>query len=383
MKSARANFPSSRISPLIYYYLAANALHEGNEIEGKRFYQAAAQAPYDYVFPDGISEAQVLAEAIERNPADPHAKYFLGNFYFAHGRYNKAAGLWQEARHQGFRYSVLERDLGVYEWHVKHDLTKAAAYYETAIRLSPNQYRLYASLDDLYMAEGDTIQRKRMFQNAPPRVLRHDRIAIRLARLYVQEKHYNAALILLSNHQFRPGHIINRQVYLWATIGKGMADLKNGRPQLAVEDFSKAVSYPANLGIGKLYKPEESEPYYWLGQAYKAEGNVEAARNAWNTAVKEGMRKRNTAGYSIKGVPRLFAALSELRLGETQAANKVITRLADLRTERKPSSRQLYVVGLAEHFEGHDAQSRLLLDRALRANPFYWQARLDLVLTKN
>lgn len=383
LESALANFPSSRISPLIYYYLASNALLKGKSKEGTRFYQLAAQAPYHFVFPSGITDAQILAEAIKRNPNDAHAKYFLGNFYFAHGRYNKAAALWLAAQHQGFRYSALERNLGVFEWHVEHDLSKAAAYYEIAIRLSPNQYRLYGSLDDFYMAEGETIQRKRLFQNAPPCVLQHDRIAIRLARLYVQESYYNKALRLLLNHQFRPGHIINRQVYLWATIGKGMADLKNGRARLAVEDFSMAVSYPANLGIGKLYKPEESEAHYWLGQAYYALGNVRAAQNEWSIAIKEGMRKRHTAGYSVKGVPKLFAALSELRLGETQAANKVIARLADLRTERKPSARELYVAGLAEYYLGHKGQATMFLHRALGVNPFFWQANLALALSKN
>ena len=381
LKSALANSLSSRASPLIYYYLASNEILEGNIAEATRLYQRAAHAPYDYVFPSEIIDAQILAEAIKRNPNDAHAKYFLGNFYFAHGRYTKAAVLWLEAQRQGFRYSVLERNLGVFEQHVKHDLSKAAAYYETAIQLSPNQYRLYASLDDLYMAEGDTIQRKRMFQNAPHHILQHDRIAIRLARLYVQEKHYDEALRLLLNHEFRPGHIVNRRVYLWATIGKGMADLKHGRPQLAVEDFSKAVHYPANLGIGKLYHPEESEPYYWLGQAYKAEGNLKAALNAWNIAVKEGMQKRNSAGYSITGVPKLFAALSELQLGQTRAANQVINRLADLRTETSPSARQLYVAGLAEHFVGHGTQSSLRLQQALRVNPFFWEARLELGLS--
>jgi len=383
LKAALAALQSSKFSSLTYYYLASNAFDEGNDAEGTRFYQQAARAPYQYVFPSGITDAQVLAEVIKRNPDDAHAKYFLGNFYFAHSRYDMAASLWREAQRERFRYSVLERNLGVYEQEVKHDLPKAAAFYETAIRLAPDEYRLYASLDDVYMAEGDTVHREKMFQNAPPRVLKHDRVAIRLARLYVQEKRFENALSVLLKHQFMPGHIINRQIYVWATIGKGMEDLRIGKSHLAVEDFSQAANYPVSLGIGKLNKPDDSQAYYWLGQAYKAEGNIKAAQNAWKIAVKEGIRERGVAGYSIKGIPKLFAAIAQLQLGDTQSANKVFVGLTQLPTQRKATARELYVAGLAEHFLGHGPQARTLLHRALQGDPLFWQARLASTLSLN
>ncbi|MCL5006362.1 MAG: DUF5107 domain-containing protein [Acidobacteria bacterium] len=383
LKAALAEYPPSEVSPLVYYYLASNAFEEGQGAEGTRFSEKAAQTPYQYVFPSRITDAQVLAEAVRRTPHDAHAKYFLGNFYFAHDRYDGAAALWREAEQEGFSYSVLQRNLGVYEWEVKGDLPKATAYYEKAIQLAPDQYRLYASLDDLYMAEDDMVRRERMFREAPRDVLEHDRLAIRLARLYIQQKRYDDALSLLLTHQFRPGHIINRQVYLCATIGKGIRNLRSGKPDLAVKDFSQAADYPVNLGVGKLAKPDDSEAYYWLGQAYRAAGNVSAAHKAWLTAVKEGSREQGIAGYNLEGIPTLFAALAQSQLGDVEQANKVIAGLAQVPKQRKATARELYVAGLAEHFLGHEPEARALLHQALQVDPLFWQAQIALSRDSN
>ena len=43
------------------------------------------------------ADAAILTEAVQQNPQDAHARYALGNFLFAHSRYDEAAALWSAA----------------------------------------------------------------------------------------------------------------------------------------------------------------------------------------------------------------------------------------------------------------------------------------------
>src|SRR5882757_10012930 len=109
----------------------------GDQQQATQFAATASSLPIAQVFPASTTDAAVLREAVDRNPQDAHAKYALGNFLFAHARYEEAATLWSAALVHNFENPVLLRNLGVYEWRVKNDLTAAASYYARAIALSP------------------------------------------------------------------------------------------------------------------------------------------------------------------------------------------------------------------------------------------------------
>src|SRR5438067_1199709 len=81
----------------------------------------------------------------------------------ARRRYEDAARLWFQALGEGFDYSVLDRNLGVYAWRVKGDRKSAAGFYAKAIQLAPGDYRLYTDLDEIYAQIGDTARRADVF----------------------------------------------------------------------------------------------------------------------------------------------------------------------------------------------------------------------------
>ena len=64
---------------------------------------------------------------------------------------------------RALKYSVLMRNLGLYAWRVKNDLPDAAPFYEKAVKLAPEDYRLYADLDEIYFRMGSAGRREKLF----------------------------------------------------------------------------------------------------------------------------------------------------------------------------------------------------------------------------
>lgn len=122
---AEANPSAAEIAPMIDYYLASNARQLGHDRQADDYAQKAAASTATGTFPNRLEDVAVLREALQHNPADAQAQYSLGNFLFAKDQYDEAAALWEKSLGEGFKNAVLLRNLGVYQWHVKHDLATA------------------------------------------------------------------------------------------------------------------------------------------------------------------------------------------------------------------------------------------------------------------
>ena len=308
LQAAIKELSPGAVSPLVYYYLASDAWAEGNAKAGDAFAAQAASASCEKVFPNRLQDAEALADVIAHGLPDPAAQYELGNFAFAHGRYDDAARLWIQAVGSGLDLSVLERNLGVYAWRVKKNLPDAAAYYAKAIQLAPDDYRLYLDLDDIDVQMGDVGRRAKLFAAAPASVLDRDTVRLRRARLAVDQKQYQQALALLVGHNFKPweGGQSVRQVYVRANLEEGRRLLAAKDFQGAAASFRQATNYPASLGVGKPDQPHDEEAYYRLGMALEGSGAHADARAAWQEAVQEG---KDASGDSAR-----FAKLASARL---------------------------------------------------------------------
>ena len=382
LKRALKDLPASALSPLVYYYLASDARAEQDATGARSFAAEAAAASYHKVFPQRLSDALVLAEAIAQSPVDARAKYYLGNFFFARGRYEDAARLWFQALGGGFDYSVLDRNLGVYAWRVKRDRKAAAGFYAQALQLAPGDYRLYTDLDEIYAQLGDTAHRADVFAKAPAAVLDRDTVRVRRALLDVEQRRYDQALVLLTGHRFKPweGGEVVRRIYVRANLEQGKSKLRARRAQEAEAAFRRALEYPADLGVGKPDKPHDEQALYWLGEALEAEGKRNGARQAWGEAVAEG-KAAGPFGRDSSGEPQVCAALALDKLGRTSEGQKILNDLASGPSKKNAGKNagayDFYVAGLAERARDHAHQAGSDFRRALELDPSLWEARLE------
>ena len=372
LHSALSRLPGQSITPVDYYYLAANAREAGKDDQADQYARQSEAAPYTQVFPNRLEDAWVIDEELRDHPLDAHASYLLGNYLFAHGRYDDGARYWSDAFGQGFEYSVLMRNLGLYAWRVKNDLAGAAGFYEEAVKLAPEDYRLYVDLDEIYFRLGKAGSREKLFAQAPASVLDRDLVRVRRALLLTQAKEYDGAIALLLDHHFKPweGGVGVRAMYVLANFQKGMRALEDNKPAEAVAAFRKALEYPRNLGAGKPDKPHDEEALFWLGEALKAAGSADAAHDAWTQAAAEG--KDGTA------LSRLYRGLALRRLGQPEEADKVLNPLAQVKPGEKPGAAELYASGLLSLFDNRSDLAAGKFTAALAADPDFWLARLAL-----
>lgn len=364
----------SNPSPMLYYYLASNARSEGDQAHAATLAQKAASMPVEGMFPQRVTDAKVLEEAVAHNPRDAHAKYALGNFLFAHGRYNDANSHWLEALNEGFSNPVLLRNLGLYAWRVKLDLQTAARYYSRAIRLDPAAYRLYNDLDKIYALSDNTPAEAALFRSAPAGVLAHETVQARYALFLLEHSKFGQALAVLRTHTFRPweGGVEIHEMFARANIEMGkelIAGHHPGGEAEAAAAFRAAMEYPRNLEVGMPAHPSDEEPLYWLGVALEAQGQPAAAQSAW---------KRAAEGADTRGVGAVFAALALAKLGQPAESRSILARLAQTPTGGAERPYNFLVAGLAARYQGDALQARKNFLHALALNPLFWQARVAL-----
>jgi tetratricopeptide (TPR) repeat protein len=339
----------------------------GKAQQAAEFAAKAASLPVAEVFPNTLADAAVLTEAVHQNPQDAQARYVLGNFLFAHSRYEEAAALWSEALDQKFENSVLLRNLGVYEWHVKDNLASAAQYYARAIVLSPKDYRLYEDIDEIYEEGTDIAARITLFQGAPADVLDRDTIRARHALFFLEQLQPDRALALLMDHTFKPweGGAVVHNIFVHANLQKGKMALSAHKPQEAAQDFQEAMRYPENLGTGEPAEPEAAEQLYWLGVALDMQGKRVEATTAWTKAT-----------VGSEGKVNVFSALAYSKLGQDTLARRLLEECLASAESPNVTADDYLRAGMAERYSGNAERAHRDFRLALDADPLFWQARI-------
>ncbi len=271
-------------------YVAAFVSHKIGDTSAERAWlEKARAASPDYGFPSRIEEVLALEFALQQDPQDSMAKYFLGNFLYAHERHDEAIQLWTEAIAGMSDYDVLYRNLGIAAWQRQNEALAAIAWFEKALTLNPHNQDLYLHLDELYRQEGLTSNRERLLEQieAVPDI-REDLHKHRITMM-VELGHYQEALKLMATETFIPLEMDQsfHNVYVQALMMRAKASLKAGRVEEAIHDYLEMLEYPENLGVGAPTTRTQAHICYELGLAYEQIGQYENALRAWREAASE------------------------------------------------------------------------------------------------
>ncbi len=270
-----------------------------HELAGDRFHRAAEMPP-DYVFPNRLEDVLILEAAQRANPLDARAPYYLGNFWYAHRRYEEAIACWERAAELDSNFAATFRNLGLAYFNKRGRPDKALACFEEAFRLNPADARVFFELDQLY---------KRL--NHHPA----DRLARLQARLDLVEQRDDLYLeyVTLLNLTGRPEDayqsLMRRRFHPWeggegkvtgqyviSLVERARLAISAGEARKAVDLLMQAQSYPPNLGEGKLYGAQENNIFYFLGCAYEALGELDHARQ-WFERASTGLSEPTSAVY--------------------------------------------------------------------------------------
>ncbi len=290
--------PQAERSPLPMYYLAWLAsLREDAEV-ARAWLKRAAETYRDLVFASRPDELEILAYAARENPNDAYAHLHIGNLYAHLGRPDEAVAHWEKAASLNGALSVAYRNLGLYAWAVPEDLGKAESSYRKAIGARPSDQTLYRDLAEILLAQDKRDDAIRLLESTPSEGLRRADIIITLAQAYYDAKQYGDAIELLESTPYFvnwEGQTITWDIFHRAHVQRGQSRFEQKDYAAALQDFEAALTYPANIGVGRSNKPREAAAQYWRGKTLQELGRFEQARSAWEAgaAGAEGSAEQN------------------------------------------------------------------------------------------
>ena len=267
------------------FYLLANLL---DQEPGTRRVRAQEEA-LDFVFPSRLWEVIALQKAIESNPDDLHAKYFLGNFYYSRQRYDEAMQLWEQALAGLDTFDILYRNLGLAYWQYKGDLPKAIEFFEAGLAINPDNQDLYLHLDDLYKSQEDNQQRASLLEKMELlNPIREDLRKRKLAIMIDLDRH-EQALAIMNTEEFVPLEMDQsfHNTYVSALLKVARDHQDSGRLDKAIAAYRSALEFPGNHGVGRPITMGDAEILYKLGCTYEQLGNYREAISAWQKAAAE------------------------------------------------------------------------------------------------
>lgn len=314
--------------PIVHYYLGYFHHLQGKKAEAEKAFAYARGLSTDYCFPFRMETAKALEVALEYEPADAHAHYYLGNIFFDH-QPEKAMTHWRKAVELDPGFAIAHRNLGWgYSW-AQDDIPAAIAAYEKAIEHDPTDARYYYELDLLYDDENADPEKRLdiLTDNHEYVAQREDALGREITVLVLNER-YDQAIEYLNKYFF---HIMEgsrdfHDIHVDAHLLRGMERLENGRTKAALEDFLAADEYPDNHQIGR--DPDygrNPQIYYYTGLAYEKMRKKKMARSYYEKAVDQQL---GDSEY------RYYQGLALEKLGRKEEAKKAFKQVATLGAER-------------------------------------------------
>ena len=252
------------------YYLAY-WLDKSGDAGAKDAWEEAARADGAYCFPNSLDDLCVLTKAVQKNPVDAMARYYLGCWLYDKKRYADAAAMWEQSINLNPDFSTAHRNLGLYYANKQKDFVRAGTEFEKAFELDSNDARLFYELCELHKRIGTPLADQLvLYEKHRNLVLQRDDLSVSYVEILNTLGKYEQALDLLLNRKFHPWEGGEGKVpaqHIEARIGIAKRLMEAGKDKQAAEELEKATVYYENFGEGKLPGSRENHIYYNMGLA--------------------------------------------------------------------------------------------------------------------
>jgi tetratricopeptide (TPR) repeat protein len=385
--------PISRY-PLVYYYLGYFYQKKADTHNSSKYYSMAVKMPPDYCFPFRLESIDVLNSAIQHNPSDARAYYYLGNLLYDI-QPEDAVKAWEKSAACDDTFATVHRNLGWAYYRTEKNISKAIASYEKAVACDSKDPRLYAELDVLYETGGISPQtRLALLEKNHKTVIERDDSLLREIMLLVQVGRYDDAIGFLTNRHFHTmeggGEV--HDVYVDAYLLRGLKRTKNKKYQQALEDYLAASEYPENLEVGRPKNDgHASAVNYFVATAYEALGNKVQARRFYEKAAQQ----ESTSQWLQT---RYYQALAFGKLGQDERAKQIFDQLISAGQEKltedmgmdffakfgEQRSREVrmasahYITGLGYSGNGQMQRAKAEFEEAIKLNVNHLWAAVEL-----
>ena len=317
-------------SPMIYYYQAWVEHQAG--IDNRETLRKAQTADSYCCFPNRLESILALEYASLADMDDAKSLYYLGCLLYDKRDYSGGTKYWEISSKRDPSFPTVWRNLALGTFNYIGQKEKAVEYMEKAFSLDESDARVFMELDQLY---------KRMQYPAADRLARltahmdlveqRDDLVLEYATLLNDTKQYEKAIEVIAGHQFHvweggEGKVSGQ--YQRARMELAKLCIARGENERAVSLLTECLSFPANLGEGKLYGAQDNDFWYWMGIAYAQTGDTGKARECWTKGTEGPTEPAPALYYNDAKADKIFyAGLCWQKLGETDKANGLFYKL--------------------------------------------------------
>lgn len=319
-------------TPMTYYYQALALAKDGQDATAT-LAKAAAHAP-EFCFPNRPEAVGALHYAMEANPADAKAPFYLGNLWYDKRQYADAVSCWEKSAALDDTFPTVWRNLSLAYFNKMNKPTEALAALEKAFALDTSDARVLMELDQLYKRIcRPHAERKAFLETYMEQVQQRDDLYLEYITLCNQTGEYQQALDLIDQHKFHPWEGGEGKVpaqYQLCRVELAKQAISTGAFAKAVELLNACLEYPHHLGEGKLHGAQENDFYYWMGCAYEGMGLPDKANECWNKAKDGNSEPAAAIFYNDQKPDKIFyQGMSLLKLGKTAEAASRFDRLME------------------------------------------------------
>ncbi|AWG22784.1 hypothetical protein FFWV33_15230 [Flavobacterium faecale] len=316
-------------NPIVNYYLGFIEDSLGEKAKAKKYFSLAQSLSESGIFPFRLETIKIINKALEYNPSDGKAYYYLGNIL-----YNKQPDLaianWEKAIKYEPKLAMAYRNLGWGYYRHLNNLDKAIIYYEKAIALDKTDAIVYAELDKLYELNNSAIDKRLKIFDGNSAVVRQrdDAFISQITVLTLAGKpELSVEYLKGKEFSFREGNSMVREVIIDAQLTLGMQFFDKKEYKKALEHFLLAQVPEEEAGSARSGN-RNLQINYEIGLAYEAlqdKTNTEKYFKLATLLDKPDVRKKS----ALRGFMNYYQGLSFLKLGDKKKATEIFNSLVE------------------------------------------------------
>ena len=328
--------------PILCYVLAFLCERQGQDSGMQAWLHRAGAASPDYCFPSRLEELCVLHWALQRNATDGRAQYYLGNLLYDKRRHAEAIAAWEISSGSVDPLPTTWRNLAIAYYNVQNSTEKSREAFDLAFSLDPADARVFFERDQLWKRiQVAPAQRLREMDRYPDLVSSRDDLALEYISLLNQSGRHQAALDRISSRSFRAwegGEGLVTEQYVRTHIALGREALLRNDPERAIDHFTAALRNPKNLGEGKHLLANQSNLYFWLGEAYDRRSPHDQAFYWWRKAIssERDFQEMSVLPFSAMSFYRVLAYQRLCMQGEANALLADLTQYIEQLQRSEP-----------------------------------------------
>jgi Flp pilus assembly protein TadD len=277
--------------PMVAYYRAY--CREKLNQSANADLSAAEKLPTVYVFPNSVTDLEVLRAALRVNSEDATARYLLGTLYFSKGLTGPALSEWELARRINPQIPVLHASLGVALLHTKDDPEQALAVFQEGLRSDPQNVELYTGMDQaLSILQHPAKDRVQALERYPDSANMPSRLVYELILNLAESGEFEKSLALFHNRFFprEEGGTNVREIWLEVQVQHAISLAAGGHCSEAtniVDSLAQPVPDLPFTHDGLELFLQSARFSYLTGSVYKTCGATDKSAPAFQRAAEQ------------------------------------------------------------------------------------------------